>query len=42
MSVLQHESILEGIYESICEEFPESNEDAKIELTRQRFEEVCQ
>ena len=25
-----------------CEEFPELNEDAKLELTRQRFEEVCQ
>ena len=37
-----HESILETIYDEICEEFPELDDDAKFELTRQRFEDQCQ
>ena len=42
MSCLQNEMILEDLFSEVCEEFPNMSEDRQIEITKQRFEDLCQ
>ena len=42
MSVLHHESLLETLYEEVCEEFPSYSEEQLETITKQRFEDLCQ
>ena len=42
MSTLHHEDLLLSIFDEVCEEFPYLNEDKQIELTNQRFEDMCE
>jgi len=42
MSTLQNEMILESIFDEVCEEFPNMNEQQQTEITKQRFEDMCQ
>ncbi len=42
MSVLHHESILETLFEEVCEEFPGFTEEQLEKITYQRFEDMCQ
>lgn len=42
MSVLHHESILETLYEEVCEEYPQFSEEQCEIIAKARFEELCQ
>ena len=42
MSVLHHESILETLFEEVCEEFPTNSEETNATIAYQRFEDLCQ
>ena len=42
MSSLHHESILESIYDEVCEEFPNNSEETNATIAQQRFEDLCQ
>ena len=42
MSVLHHESILETIFDEVCEEFPNNSEEINASIAQQRFEDLCQ
>ena len=42
MSTLHHEEILLSIYDEVFDEFPQLDEDKKIEICCQRFEDLCQ
>ncbi len=42
MSVLHHESILESLYDEVCEEFPTFSEEQLETITKQRFEDMLQ
>ena len=42
MSTLHHESILETLFEEVCEEFPYFTEEMCAAITYKRFEDLCQ
>lgn len=42
MSVLHHESILETLFEEVCEEYPQFSEEQCEVIAQQRFEDMCQ
>jgi hypothetical protein len=42
MSVLHHESILETLFEEVCEEYPQFSEEQCEVIAQQRFEDLCQ
>ena len=42
MSTLHHEDMLLTIYDEVFDEFPDLNEDKKLEMVCQRFEDICQ
>ena len=42
MSCLQNESILETLFDEVCEEFPNNSEDINATIAQQRFEDLCQ
>ena len=42
MSTLHHESILEALYEEVCEEYPQFDEEQCETIAQQRFEDMCQ
>ena len=42
MSTLHHEEILLSIYDEVFDEFPQLDEDKKLEICYQRFEDLCQ
>jgi len=41
MSTLHHESILETLFDEVCEEFPNNSEETNAAITQQRFEDLC-
>ena len=41
MSTLHHESILETLFEEVCEEFPNNSEETNAAIAQQRFEDLC-
>tara|TARA_Y100001963_G_scaffold103022_1_gene141820 strand:- start:112 stop:240 length:129 start_codon:yes stop_codon:yes gene_type:complete len=42
MSCLQNESILETLFDEVCEEFPNNSEEINATIAQQRFEDLCQ
>ena len=42
MSTLHHESILETLFEEVCEEYPQFSEEQCEVIAQQRFEDSCQ
>jgi len=42
MSTLHHEDMLLTIYDEVSDEFPHLNEDKKLAMVYQRFEDLCQ
>jgi len=42
MSCLQNESILETLFDEVCEEFPNNSEDINATIAQQRFDDLCQ
>jgi hypothetical protein len=42
MSTLHHEDLLLSIFDEVCEEFPNYDEDRQIQIANQRFEDMCQ
>ena len=42
MSSLHHESILESLFDEVCEEFPNNSEETNATIAQQRFEDLCQ
>jgi hypothetical protein len=42
MSTLHHEDMLLTIYDEVFDEFPHLDEDKKLEMVCQRFEDLCQ
>ena len=42
MSTSHHEEILLKLFDEVTEEFPYLEEDDRIDITNQRFEELCQ
>ena len=42
MSCLQNESILETLFDEVCEEFPNNSEEINSTIAYQRFEDLCQ
>ncbi len=42
MSTLHHESILETLYEEVCEEYPQFSEEQCETIAQQRFDDLCQ
>ena len=42
MSTLHKESILETIFDEVCEEFPNNSEEINASIAQQRFEDQCQ
>ena len=42
MSCLQNETLLETIFDEVCEEFPNNSEDINASIAQQRFEDLCQ
>jgi len=42
MSCLQNESILETLFDEVCEEFPNNTEEVNASIAQQRFEDLCQ
>ncbi len=41
MSTLQHESILETLYEEVLEEYPQFDEDQCESIAKQRFQDCA-
>tara|TARA_A100001388_G_C28738706_1_gene485650 strand:+ start:714 stop:842 length:129 start_codon:yes stop_codon:yes gene_type:complete len=42
VSTSHHEEILLNLFDEVTEEFPYLEEDDRIDITNQRFEELCQ
>jgi len=42
MSCLQNETLLETIFDEVCEEFPNNSEDINASIAQQRFEDLSQ
>ena len=42
MSTSHHAEILLNLFDEVTEEFPYLEEDDRIDITNQRFEELCQ
>jgi len=42
MSNIHNESILETLFEEVCEEFPTNSEETNATIAYQRFEDMCQ
>ena len=42
MSTLNHESILETLFEEVLEEYPQFDEEQCETIAKQRFEDLCQ
>ena len=42
MSTSHNEEILLNLFDEVTEEFPYLDEDVRIDITNQRFEELCQ
>ena len=42
MSCLQNESILETLFDEVCEEFPNNSDEINATIAQQRFEDLCQ
>tara|TARA_X000000368_G_scaffold313758_1_gene251398 strand:+ start:921 stop:1049 length:129 start_codon:yes stop_codon:yes gene_type:complete len=42
MSCLQNESILETLFDEVCEEFPNNSEEINATIAQQRFDDLCQ
>ena len=42
MSTLHHESILETLFDEVCEEFPNNSEEINASIAQQRFDDLCQ
>jgi hypothetical protein len=42
MSTLHHESILETLFDEVCEEFPYFTEEMCASIAQKRFEDMCQ
>jgi len=42
MSCIQNESILESLFDEVCEEYPQFDEDQCESIAKQRFEDMCQ
>ena len=42
MSTLHHESILETLFDEVCEEFPYFTEEMCAAIAQRRFEDMCQ
>ena len=42
MSWLQNETLLETIFDEVCEEFPNNSEDINASIAQQRFEDLSQ
>ena len=42
MSCLQNESILETLFDEVCEEFPNNTEEVNASIAQQRFDDLCQ
>ena len=42
MSTLHHESNLETLFEEVCEEYPQFDEEQCETIAYARFEELCQ
>jgi len=41
MSCIQNESILESLFDEVCEEYPQFDEDQCESIAKQRFEAMC-
>ena len=42
MSCIQNEMILESLFDEVCEEYPQFDEDQCESIAKQRFEDMCQ
>jgi len=42
MSNINNESILESLFDEVCEEFPNNSEETNATIAYQRFEDLCQ
>ena len=42
MSTLHHETLLETLFEEVCEEYPQFDEEQCETIAYARFEELCQ
>ena len=42
MSCIHNESILESLFDVVCEEYPQFDEDQCESIAKQRFEDMCQ
>ena len=42
MSCIHNESILETLFEEVCEEYPQFSEEQCEVIAQQRFEDLCQ
>ena len=42
MSCLQNETLLETIFDEVCEEFPNNSEDINASIAQQRFDDLSQ
>ena len=42
MSCLQNESILETLFDEVCEEFPNNSDEINATIAQQRFDDLCQ
>jgi len=42
MSCIHNESILESLFDEVCEEYPQFDEDQCESIAKQRFEDMCQ
>jgi len=42
MSCINNESILESLFDEVCEEFPNNSEETNATIAQQRFEDLCQ
>jgi len=42
MSNIHNESLLESLYDEVCEEFPNNSEEINATIAQQRFEDLCQ
>ena len=42
MSCIHNESILESLFDEVCEEYPQFDEAQCESIAKQRFEDMCQ
>ena len=42
MSNIHNESLLESLYDEVCEEFPNNSEEINATIAQQRFDDLCQ